>query len=169
MKRNPILSFSLLILLLTTSFSAMAAKSIKDATCDLAIASANGVQLVLSNSKNYALDESNFTILQDKGYSPYLLDIPTATTEQLKGINLSLGFEASYEKSKMNFCLICFGNKDKGNGKMELQIKKRVTNGEEMNDAVIAEVSAPLNDSSFDVIQSAIANAYKKLPDCQKN
>jgi hypothetical protein len=169
MKRNMLFSVSLFALL-ATSFSAMAAKSIKDATCDLAIGSANGVQLRLNNSKSYALDESNFSILQDKGYNPYVLDIPTATEAQINAIKLSLGISASYQKnSGISFCLICFGDRDKGEGKMELQIKKRVSVGGQLSDVVVSEVSSSLNDASFEVIQSAVADAYKKLPDCQKN
>jgi hypothetical protein len=111
-----------------------------------------------------------FSILQDKGNNPFLLDIPTATEEQVKAIKLSLGISASFEKkSGISFCLICFGNKDKGEGKIELQIKKRVSIGDQLHDTVITEVSSPLNDTSFDVIQSAVAEAYEKLPNCHKN
>lgn len=167
MKLKSLLTLS--ILMMAIPFAAQAGRSIKDSTCNLAIGSHNGVQFVFNNTQGYSLDESQLSILRDKGYNPYLVEVSSATEEELKAIKLSLGIGAEYQvKSGISFCLICIGDSN-GKGTVSLQIKNRVGTGEEAEDKIISEAVVPLRGMTSEAIQSALTNASKKLPECKKS
>ena len=144
-----------------------AATPIKDSTCDLPIASQQGVHLLTKEGFQYTLSEQNLSILQKKGYNAYFLDIDSASDEELKSIKLHLGLKGSVTNSGYPSCLICFGNAGVI-GEVALELKRRIQIDQELKDEVLVQTSSDLKNGSQSAIETAFAKAAAKLPNCIK-